>query len=164
MNNPKPENDKYKPVKISRLLSTVFADKKWHGRLELHKVFEFWDRTVGKEIAAVAQPALVRGGNVLWIKVKDSIWMQQLHLQKVLLLEKINIQLKGEKFSDIRFQLDSSLTGTPEPDTVPEKRKTVLLDKKKEQEFDKLIGSLENEDLKASLKSLWVAMKTKGNK
>ncbi len=152
------KNDKHTPVEISRLLSAVFENKKWRGKLELHRVFEFWDKTVGKEIAAVAQPSLIRG-SVLWVKAKDSIWMQQLHLQKILLLERINKQLSGEKLSDIHFQLDSSLSAPPEPET--EKPKPVLLDKKKEQEFDKLIGSLEGDDLKASLKSLWIKMQTK---
>ncbi len=153
------KNDRHAPVEISRLLSAVFENKKWHAKLELHRVFEFWDKTVGKEIAAVAQPSLIRG-SVLWVKVKDSIWMQQLHLQKILLLERINKQLSGEKLSDIHFQLDSSLSAPPEPET--EKPKPVLLDKKQEQEFDKLISFLKNDDLKASLKNLWVKMQTKG--
>jgi len=153
------ENDMHKPVEISRLLSTVFENRKWRSKLELHRVFEFWNKTVGKEIAAVAQPYLIRG-HVLWVKVRDSIWMQQLHFQKMLLLENINKQLVNEKFSDIHFQLDSSLSAPMEPET--EKQKPVFLDKKQEQEFDKLISPLENDDLKASLKSLWVKMQTKG--
>jgi len=159
MANSMQENNKQEPVEISRLLSSVFENRKWRNKLELHRVFEFWDRTVGKEIAAVAQPSLFRG-HVLWVKVKDSIWMQQLHFQKMLLLEKINKQLSNEKLSDIHFQLDSSLSAPPEPET--EKPKPVFLDKKQEQEFDKLISPLENDDLKASLQSLWVTMQTKG--
>ena len=147
-------------MEISRLLSTVFEKKKWRSKLELHRVFEFWDRTVGKEIAAVAQPALIRSGSVLWVKVKDPIWMQQLHLQKMLLLEKINRQLNGEQLSDIHFQLDSSLSTPPEPEN--EKPKSFSPDKQQEQEFDKLISSLENDELRDSLKSLWVKMQNKG--
>lgn len=147
-------------MEISRLLSAVFEKKKWRSKLELHRVFEFWDRTVGKEIAAVAQPALIRSRSVLWVKVKDPIWMQQLHLQKMLLLENINRQLNGEQLSDIHFQLDSSLSAPPQPET--EKSKPTFPDKAKEQEFDKLISCLENEDLRTSLKSLWVTMQKKG--
>jgi len=152
-------NDLHKPVEISRLLSTVFESKKWRSKLELHRVFEFWNKTVGKDIASVAQPSLVRG-RVLWIKVADPIWMQQLHLQKILLLEKINKQLLSETFSDIHLQLNSSLSVPPEPES--KKPKAVIIDKKKEQEFDRLISSLEGDELKASLKSLWIRMHTKG--
>jgi hypothetical protein len=155
----KQDNDAKKPVGISRLLANVFEHKKWGSKLELHKVFEFWNSTVGKEVAAVAQPSLIRG-HVLWVKVADSVWMQQLHLQKMLLLKKINNQLHKEKISDIHFQLDSSLPIPPEPES--KKSEPVFLDKKEEQKFDKLISFLESNDLKASLKSLWVKMNTKG--
>jgi len=151
-------NDPHKPVEISRLLSTVFESRKWRSKLELHRVFEFWNNTVGKDIAAIAQPSLVRG-RVLWVKVADPIWMQQLHLQKILLLEKINKHLHGETFSDIHLQLNSSLSLPPEPEI--KKTKAAIIDTKKEQEFDMLISSLEGDELKASLKSLWISMHTK---
>jgi predicted nucleic acid-binding Zn ribbon protein len=153
------QNDVSRPTEIRQLLSGVIENKNWRSKLELHRVFELWQSIVGQEIAAVAQPSLIRG-HVLWVKVAESIWMQQLHLQKMLLLEKINKQLHEEKFSDIHFQLNSSLSPPPVPHV--EKSKPVLLNKKEEQAFDKLISSLENEDLRASLKSLWVTMKTKG--
>ena len=158
MTSAKQSSDTNRPVQINRLLYAVFQTKKWHSKLELHRVFEFWNSTVGREIAAVAQPSLIRG-QVLWVKVAGSVWMQQLHLQKMLLLEKINEQLHGEKISDIRFQLNSSLTPPPEPEV--QKAKPVFLDKKEEQKFDNLISSLDNEELKASLKSLWVKMQMK---
>ena len=81
------QNDVSRPIEISRLLSGVIENKKWRSKLELHRVFELWQSIVGQEIAAVAQPSLIRG-HVLWVKVAESIWMQQLHLQKMLLLEK----------------------------------------------------------------------------
>jgi len=155
-------DDANKPVEISRLLSDVFENKKWRSKLELHRVFEFWNSTVGRDIAAVAQPAVIRG-HVLWVRVADSVWMQQLHLQKMLLLEKINKQLHEEEISDIRFQLNSSISSPP-PEPEIKKSRPVLLDRKEEQAFDKLISSLGNEDLRASLKSLWVKMHTKGEK
>jgi hypothetical protein len=158
MTSSKQNNEANRPVEISRLLSAVFQNKKWHSKLELHRIFEFWNSTVGREIAAIAQPSLIRG-QVLWVKVTDSIWMQQLHLQKILLLKKINQQLHGEKISDIHFQLNSSLAPPPEPEV--KKVKPVLLDKKEEQKFDTLISTLDNEDLKVSLKNLWVKMHTK---
>jgi len=145
-------------MELSRLLSSVFENKKWRSKLELHRVFQFWNKTVGKDIAAVAQPSLING-RVLWVKVADPIWMQQLHLQKILLLEKINRQLHAETLSDIRFQLNSSLSFQPEAEN--KKSKPIIIDKKQEQEFDMLISSLQGDDLKASLKSLWIKMHTK---
>ena len=150
-------NKSAKPVALNKLLAAFVDNKKWRSRLELHAVFKFWDGTVGEEIAAIAQPSLVRG-SVLWVKVADSVWMQQLHMQKMLLLEKINQQLPGAKLSDIHLQLDSTLKA---PDKHSEEKplpKKLAPDKKKEQEFDHLIDSLKDEEIKASLKSLWVKL------
>lgn len=155
-------NDHHKPVAISSLLSTVFENKKWRGKLELHRVFELWNRIVGQDIAAIAQPSLIRA-RVLCVKVADPVWMQQLHLQKILLLDKINKQLHGETFSDIHFQLNSSLAVQQDSESSRTQNEAVAIDKKKEQEFDSLISSLEGDDLKVSLKRLWIKMHTKRN-
>jgi hypothetical protein len=81
----------------------------------------------------------------------------------MLLLEKINQQLPGAKLSDIHLQLDSTLANTRKrPEEKPHKLKLVP-DKKKEQEFDHLIGSLENDEIKASLKSLWLKLQERRN-
>jgi len=156
----KQSSDADKPTELRRLLAGVFEHKQWRAKLELHRVFEFWDNTVGRDIAAVAQPTLIRG-HVLWVKVADSVWMQQLHLQKMMLLQKINQQLHGEKITDIHFQLNSSLAPSPAPETTESKNRPLVVDKKQEQEFDSLISALGNEELRASLKSLWLKMHTK---
>jgi predicted nucleic acid-binding Zn ribbon protein len=140
------------PATVGQLLSDVFKDKKWSDRIELHAAFKLWDRTVGSEIAAIAQPSMIRG-RVLWVRVADSVWMQQLHLQKMLLLDKINQQLTGVELTDIRFQLDSSLQEAKK--TSAEKPLKVAPSIKEEQEFDSLIDPLQNDAIKSSLKSLW---------
>ena len=145
------------PVDMHQLLHTVFKDKKWRNRLELHAVFDFWEKTVGSDIAAIAQPSLIRG-NVLWVRVADSVWMQQLHLQKMLLLEKLNQRLPGAKLTDIHLQLDSSLKQPPKTLTRKPPKPALVPDKVKEQEFDNLIDSLKDEAIKGSLKSLWIKL------
>lgn len=145
-------------MSISRLLEGIADNKKWQARLELHRVFELWPELVGPDIAAAARPSLIRG-RVLWVKVAESVWMQQLHLQKLLLLQKINSRLQGEKFTDIHFQLDSTRPPAPEPE--PRKSKAVLPTKKEEQEIDRILSSIGNEDLRRSLKNLWIKIKTR---
>ena len=153
----KERNSPAGPVDMHQLLHTVFKDKKWRNRLELHAVFNFWEKTVGSDIAAIAQPSLIRG-NVLWVRVADSVWMQQLHLQKMLLLEKLNQHLPGAKLADIHLQLDSSLKQPPKAPTRKPPKPPLAPDKEKEKEFDNLIGSLKDEAIKGSLKSLWIKL------
>ena len=144
---------------IRNLLDEVFRSKGWSKRLDLYAVFQFWNEVVGKDVAKRAQPHVIRG-TVLWVKVSDSIWMQQLHLQKSILLEKINQRLRGEELGDIRFQLDAALskgskpaaqTSDPLP-TGPEPRRI--------KEFDTMISSLTDPAVKKELKELWIKFNT----
>lgn len=118
----------------------------------MHAVFSIWDSIVGREISFRAKPHLIRG-KVLWVNVSDSIWMQQLHLQKMDLLERINNKLGDAKLEDIRFQLDSR--SKENPAKAREKNPVWPIDQQRMQEFERMISSLEDEEMKKSLKRLW---------
>jgi hypothetical protein len=144
-----------KPTPIRTLLASLIADKGWEGRVELHKVFSFWDELLGADIARQAQPHVIRKG-VLWVRVSDSVWMQQLHLLKEMILAKINSRLKKNKLTDLRFQLDSSLgidgdsggRRAPPPPTGPSARQ--------QEEFEALLDSIHDEEMKAAIRKCWL--------
>ena len=96
------------PQSIRSLIADLADRKNWSRKLKLYHVFEIWNALVGEDLARRARPHLIRG-TVLWLNVCDSVWMQQLHLQKRLLLSKVNQELDGVELTDIRFQLDVSL-------------------------------------------------------
>lgn len=95
---------RHKPDHISALLGEMIERRHWQDRFELHEVFSFWEKAVGKDIAKHARPAKFRG-KVLWLDVSDSIWMQQLQFLKTTLLRTINKQFDTVEVEDIRFQL-----------------------------------------------------------
>ncbi len=138
---------------IGTLLDSVFNKNKWRQRINLNSVFQYWEDTVGPEISEHAQPSYIRG-RVLWVDVTDSIWMQQLHLQKILLLEKLNQKIQGEdQLDDIRFQI-----GTPLQQPTPIRPLTPSIktpDKKKIKEFENLITTVKDDDVKKSLYRMW---------
>jgi predicted nucleic acid-binding Zn ribbon protein len=137
---------------IRDLLARVIRKRKWHTRLELHGVFSFWDEVVGEDISGRAQPACIRG-SVLWVDVIDSIWMQQLHLQKLLLLDLINRRLDKGAISDIRFKLNSEL-GSTKPAALL-KKPARPIDPEKLQEFEEQLAPLQDKDIKRALLRLW---------
>lgn len=143
------------PLRISSLIDRVLTRQNLQHRIKLHRVFEFWNEVVGREIAGRAQPSLIRG-SVLWVDVCDSVWMQQLHLQKMLLLDMLNQRLAEDKLADIRFKLDSALD---QPDLPPApaavKKKKNPPSEKEKLDFDRLISSIRNEEVRAAVKSLW---------
>ncbi|MFP3983869.1 MAG: DciA family protein [Desulfurivibrionaceae bacterium] len=148
-----------KPEPISSLLAGIIGRKKWSHKLDLHRVFTFWPEIVGDDVACWARPHLIRG-NVLWISVVDSMWMQQLYMQKVLFLEKINERLTGPGFSDLRFQVNSNMIcfeGSPE---APEKSEKSKVPAKEElEEFKKRLDSIPDPQVRKALFNYWYRVK-----
>lgn len=145
-----------KITRIDRLLAGLFAKRQWDKRLGLHAIFRSWPEVVGKAIARQAAPHVIRG-TVLWVNVSDSVWMQQLHLQKPHLLEKINASLPGpETISDLRFQVDAAL-GQEEP--APEVPGPVSsprpVDPQALKDFERLVAAIGDAETRNRLLSLW---------
>lgn len=139
--------------KAADILRSLLAGKKWQRRIDLHQVFLFWEEAVGRDIAAHAEPEVIRG-TVLWIKVSDSVWMQQLHLLKVTLLEMLNRRLKEDQLSDLRFRLDVHAGIHPEQPEARARRpksKTAPVPA----ELENMISLLESTETRDALRSLW---------
>lgn len=140
------------PTVMKKLLTKILQGKKWQHRLQLHGVFSFWDEVVGPDISLQAQPSFIRG-RILWVEVTDSIWMQQLHLQKILLLNLINNRLGDPTLSDIRFRLNSELV--KKEDHVFSPKAPTPIDEKKLTAFNQHLTSLQSDGLKDALVSFW---------
>lgn len=145
-----------KTIKIDNLLKELFRKKQWEGKLELHSVFETWPQLVGDGIASRSWPHLIRG-TVLWVNVSDSVWMQQLHLQKMELLDKINRSLPGDgRITDIRFQLKTSAGKPKNADNLQEERVELRpVDPEQLNSFQRLVSSIGDDEIKGRLLRLW---------
>lgn len=144
-----------KPQSINKLLNSLIASKGWKGRVEIHKVFTFWDNVVGPDIAKQAQPYVIRQ-NILWVNVTDSVWMQQLHLLKEMLLEKLNKRIKKEKLADIRFQLDVNLVSREKKEGDEPAVPVSLPDPARVDEFDHMLESIEDEHMRDAIRKCWI--------
>ena len=142
------------PTKLSDLLSELIERKDWEKKIRQHEVFRLWPRIVGKDIAMRTSPHVIRG-TILWIKVTDSVWMQQLHLQKPLILDRINSQLKGAIISDLRFQVDSSLSWN-EADNFSAEKKELPKESLEHKAFDEILAkTTDDEQVKQAVKKCW---------
>ncbi len=89
---------------LDSVLKDIAHDLKFEDRMEQILLYRLWQDAVGEGVARNASPALVRGG-VLHVNVTSSVWVQQLHFLRDMLLEKINAGLSGTKIHDIRFKI-----------------------------------------------------------
>ncbi|MFH1215815.1 MAG: DUF721 domain-containing protein [Pseudomonadota bacterium] len=143
-----------KPTPIRTLLNSLIAAKGWEGRVELNQVFFFWNELVGPDIAQYAQPHLIRK-DILWVRVSDSVWMQQLQFLKMMLLEKLNLRLTKSRFVDLRFQLDSTL-GEDVAEIREPPRPKPLPSPAKRREFEFMLDSIQDEEIKEAIRKCWI--------
>jgi len=62
----------------------------------------YWDNVVGKEISAQTEPFKVLKGS-LFVKVKDSVWRNELQFFKNEILDKLNRKIGKQIIRDIKF-------------------------------------------------------------
>jgi predicted nucleic acid-binding Zn ribbon protein len=149
---------KNKITDIGTLLSDLFESRKWKQNLIRHQIFEFWNEAVGKDISAHAQPKVIRG-DVLWVDVTDSVWMQQLHLMKEQLLGVLNKKLGDDGVVDIRFNLTARLKPVlpPKKVNVVKPSTTRPPDPVALARFEKMLSAIADENTRASMKRIWLA-------
>lgn len=149
-----------KPVPISSLLAELIQKKGWKKQINRNKIFLIWEKIVGAEIAHHAQPQIVRG-KVLWINVSDSVWIQHLQFQKMIILEQINHYL-STSIKDIRFNIDSSLD-RPLPEPVkPSQPVHYQPDPAKRARMDKMFSSVKNKEVRQAMRKFWLALDKAG--
>jgi len=76
-----------------------------------------WAEVVGPQVAAVTQVERVQG-TALVVRVKNSVWANELSLLKGDMLRRLNLALGGPVLSDIRFKA-SGLAHEKNPARVP---------------------------------------------
>ncbi len=77
-------------------------------------VWPAWEEAVGPQVAQAARPVSLRG-NVLTVYVKNSVWLQELHQQRDVLLERVRRLPAGGVVHSIRFRVGVVPTADDHP-------------------------------------------------
>ena len=103
-----PPNKKNLPLggfrRIDDILAGTFKNLNLEEKFRVYPVWKKWNEIVGETIAQKAQPDYV-SGQTLVVSVVHPAWMNELQMQKALLLEKINSLDSSIDIRDIRFRL-----------------------------------------------------------
>ena len=90
---------------IKTILENLFRKRKLSSTLESYRVFGAWEDAVGPRIARHSQPKGLRD-RVLWVKVDNSTWMQELNFLEGKIKEKLNQMIGSPMIEKIRFYTD----------------------------------------------------------
>lgn len=88
---------------VGSILKGALKKRHLTGELEKYEAFPLWEEIVGADIAKIATPEKISRGNVLVVRVLDSIYAQELTLQKTRLLDLLHQAAVGASIQDIKF-------------------------------------------------------------
>ncbi len=84
-------------------VDSFFRDQELTAALRPHLAKAHWAGVVGPQVAGVTQVESVRDG-VLYVRVKNSVWANELTLLKDDMLRRLNAKLGGRVLTDIHFK------------------------------------------------------------
>ena len=67
------------------------------------RVLEVWPKVVGERIANKTEANYIKSG-ILFVKVFNSTWRQELQFQKKEIIQKLNKQVKEKTVREIKFK------------------------------------------------------------
>jgi len=102
---------------LGRTLEKALGERSLSDGLAPHRARALWDQIVGDDVSAATQAEAVRGG-VLFVKVRSSVWSNELTFYKADILRKLNAAVGAPVLTDIHFTVASR--GRAGKDTWPD--------------------------------------------
>jgi hypothetical protein len=146
---------------VAETLDQVLSGQQWGNQIHLFALVRHWPEIAGSEIACHSMPAFFRR-DVLWIYVRGSIWIQQMHLVKLELLNQTNAFLKGRhQVTDLRWMVQpAELIDQPFEKYVSP---PIKVDPEAERKFRIMAENLPDPETREALCNLWLRLTTKNN-
>lgn len=96
-----------RPEKADAILKRLTTKMGIETRLEMEKAVVLWEEVVGAKVARRARAEAVRGG-ILFVRVANSTWLQELSLLKEGIIERLNSLLEAQVVEDIVFRVGTA--------------------------------------------------------
>jgi predicted nucleic acid-binding Zn ribbon protein len=90
------------PKPIGQLIQQFLQSTGISEKIEENYAMAYWDKIVGKEISEQTEPYRISDG-VLFVKVADPAWRNELQFFKTEIINKLNKILKNSAVKDIKF-------------------------------------------------------------
>jgi predicted nucleic acid-binding Zn ribbon protein len=141
--------------RLSGNLPDIFHNREWHLLWRTCELAGHWAQVAGTAAAAKSRPAYIRK-KILWIYVRDSVWMQHLQIQKNELLAKVWDFTGDRSIEDIRWLLQPEEERRQEEKIRPVSPRGKI-NTPEQKQFEKIASSVKNEQCRDALCKLWQA-------
>jgi len=133
-------------------LPSLFGRKNWQTVWQTYTLLKHWSEIAGEKIAKRSEPAYIQK-NILWVAVRDSVWMQHLQTMKPELVRKVRDFLPETEIRDIRWIMQPAEPLPAAP--LPDRRTEHPPDPEQKKAFERIASTVENKDCRIALCRLW---------
>ena len=138
---------------LASQLQGLFGRRQWHILWQSYTIARNWQELVGAQIAARSEPVCIQK-NVLWVQVRDSVWMQQLQAMKPELLERVRQGFPEADIRDIRWRLQQAEPVVAARTGGGARRPP---DPEQARAFAAMTAIIDNKECREALNRLWLA-------
>jgi hypothetical protein len=146
---------RFQSAKLQRIDSILEKTLKKHHiplKMEDRRLQDAWLRAVGSKIAAQTKPDCIKKA-ILFIKVANSAWLQQLHFMKREIIEKFNDLHQTEPVQDIFFAIgEIAAPAAVKTDQVYGADEMPALKARDKKMIEKSLSAIADEELRDILK------------
>ena len=145
------------PLRVGEVLEHFLSKVGLQGRIQEQKILDLWGDSVGEAIAERTQPMRIQNG-VLYVKVNNSVWMQELQFMKGLISQKIQGQSGNKFFHDIHFfigEIDPPEEGVREKKKRSRKRPLRDVSQEERERIDEKLSCIPDLELREILMSFF---------
>ncbi len=140
------------PRRLGQEMEQIYGNRGWRHPWQIFTLVRDWGVIAGPEIAGQSMPAYLRQ-DVLWVYVHSSAMMQNLQMQKPMLIQAVNQRLEGVRIRDIRWLLEpADLPRSVERDWAPA---PPAPDPDREEAFRQMASTVADPGCRAALLALW---------
>ena len=86
---------------LNNVLDAIAKQPSWEKQRQYHQLVKHWRKVVNSKVAKYTRPLYLQR-QILWVATPNSVWSQNLSLQRYSLLKKLN-QFLEKPIIDIRF-------------------------------------------------------------
>jgi hypothetical protein len=137
-------------MRVKKILENLFKRMDIYTKVKSYEALEVWDRVVGEYISKNTMPKTIIN-RILYVNVKNSLWMQELILMKNGFINSINKYMGMEVIKDIHFRigrLNRDKTTKKDIKNIPDLNNDEII------KIERIVSPIKDEEIKDIVKKV----------
>ncbi len=139
--------------KITNVLEKTFKNLGVKSKIKKEMVHFYWKEVVGPNIASQTESAYLKDG-ILFVRVENSMWSQQLSFLKQSLINKLNHKLGSHIVKDIYFQVGLVMEDVEKIQVDYTELNKVELNKDQLEKIEEIANEVKDEKIREKVKNI----------